>query len=65
MNLMLYIRNQKIKFLKNLFTKGFCNPNNIKKIQVKERVDYIIINFILDLHINNKRDSTFYKVYKK
>jgi hypothetical protein len=61
---MIRIQSQKIKFIKNLFTHGFCNIEEIEKIKVRDKRDYLVILFSLkDIH--NVCESKFYKVYKK
>jgi len=61
---MIRIANQKIKFIKNLFTHGFCDPSIIKKIQVNDKRDYLVIHFSINA-IDRFEQSKFYKVYKK
>ena len=62
---MVRIVNQKIKFIKNLFTRGFCDPSIIKKIQVNDKRDYLVIHFSINPINNRFGQSKFYKVYKK
>jgi len=57
------VRNQKIKFIRNLFTRGFCKPEEIQSIEIDDKRDYLIILF--SLRVLNQRISKFFKVYKK